>query len=161
VTGQHLVGLLKEFENHRFFPKLASSEDNDFEASAAELTMTNKTFTNGQVNRAGEVLASLTSSPDERTEAIQIVNEWRASFVLPLRAVAKGMGQAALRINQFAIVSRRLKRMESITIKLRRRPTSHIDLTTMQDVGVEPCFGQPAKCISLPRDIRMLDVITT
>jgi hypothetical protein len=123
----------KESENDRIFSGFQGSRDNECEATVAELTMSDETFTNGQVNR--EVLASLESSADERTQAIRIVNVWRASFVFPLRAVAKGMGHSALRINKFAIVSRRLKRMESITIKLRRRPMSHINLTTMQDVG--------------------------
>jgi Region found in RelA / SpoT proteins len=63
------------------------------------------------------------------------IEEWRASFSFPMRATYLILRNAALRIDHRVIVSRRLKRMESILAKLERGVGEHGKLSTIQDIA--------------------------
>lgn len=89
-------------------------------------------LSNNRINKAGDALISEDAS---RTLAFEVVNQWRASYSGPMRVVALLLTRAALRINRQAIVSSRLKRMESIVAKLQRFKKGKMRLATMQDIG--------------------------
>jgi hypothetical protein len=89
-----------------------------------------KHLTKKQINRAGQILAS---ESDPKSEAYAIVEGWRASHSHPLRVVQAVLARSARSVNRFAVTSGRLKRMESIQLKLRRK--ERMDLIRMNDVG--------------------------
>jgi len=104
----------------------------ELEAYTEELTLTASGLSNNQINRAGKVLSA--GVPGAETEqAYTVVNEWRASHSYPLRAIATVLRRNAVAVNRYALVSSRLKRMESISAKLQRQ--NHMDLINMQDIG--------------------------
>lgn len=83
-----------------------------------------------QINHAGQILAS---ESDSKSEAYEIVEGWRASHSYPLRVIQTVLARSARSVNRFAITSGRLKRMESIQSKLRRK--ERMDLVRMNDIG--------------------------
>ena len=73
-----------------------------------------------KLDRIGDSIVTQNASMSETWEAIGRIEEWRASFSPPMRATYMMLRNAALPIDPRAIVSRRLKRMESIFAKLER-----------------------------------------
>ena len=88
-----------------------------------------------QVNKAGEILRS--DEPDIflEVEAVDLIARWRATYSGPLRSVTSILRRAATQINRGAVVSNRLKRMDSITAKLKRPQTATLKLASMQDIA--------------------------
>ncbi len=106
-------------------------------------------FTNGQVNRAGQLLRrwymrlegqtfdDFGTSLDDLVEAMVAVTWWRSLHARPLSRVAANLryhvaaegGQVDGRVD----VTQRLKRRPTIFNKLEREPT--MQLTQMQDIG--------------------------
>lgn len=90
-------------------------------------------YSRKQISRAGEALMTA-KSPEERNEALQIINDWRSNHVIPLLA----RKTALLRLMdkndlQAIILSQRLKRLTSIEYKLDLNP--QMGLGGMQDIG--------------------------
>lgn len=85
-----------------------------------------------EIERAGQIIATSRSSPDEIKNALIIIDNWRAAHAFPLNTFA-------IRLRHFtekdenAIVVQRLKRLDSITEKLKRYPK--MSLYRMQDLG--------------------------
>jgi hypothetical protein len=92
-------------------------------------------ISNSQVNKAGDVLRE--DNPDIflEVEAVDLVARWRATFSGPLRSVTAILRRATIQINRGAVVSNRLKRMDSITAKLKRPQTATLKLASMQDIA--------------------------
>jgi ppGpp synthetase/RelA/SpoT-type nucleotidyltranferase len=67
------------------------------------------------------------------TRAHVIVNNWRAAHAYPLNAAAMTLRLSARRVYPSALVSRRIKRLPSILVKLERFP--ELSLTRIQDIG--------------------------
>lgn len=90
-------------------------------------------YSRKQITRAGEVLMS-SKSIDERNHALQVINEWRASHILPLlnrkNSLLRLMSKNKI---ESVIASQRLKRLSSIEYKLDLNPS--MGLGGMQDVG--------------------------
>lgn len=86
-------------------------------------------YSKSEINRAGKIIVDPLSSDDAKKEALNILNNWRASHAYPLQVIASNL---RLR-NSNAIVVQRLKRLESITGKLERFPD--MNLYRMQDLG--------------------------
>lgn len=86
-------------------------------------------YSKSQINKAGKIIASNTSSLEDREESLKILNNWRASHAYPLQVIASNLR----RKNKNAIVVQRLKRLESITGKIERFP--NMKLYRMQDLG--------------------------
>jgi len=105
-----------------------------FEATGAELSL-KSSFSNKELNRIGDTLISTGASNLEMMYALMQIERWRASYSLPLRATYSMLRKHALAIDSDVIVSRRLKRMESIIAKLERSATTHGKLSTIQDIG--------------------------
>jgi ppGpp synthetase/RelA/SpoT-type nucleotidyltranferase len=96
--------------------------------------------TRGQVNRAGQLLISrriqwsrLLGSDQERQAALKMINNWRSSHSYPLHLAKKNLQTRAKRIAENATCAQRLKRLSSISVKLRRNPK--MKLSQMQDIG--------------------------
>ena len=86
-------------------------------------------YSKRQINNAGKTLSNPDISDSERTEALSILNNWRASHAYPLQVIYNN-----LRCNNpNAIVVQRLKRLDSIVNKIQRFP--NMQLYKMQDLG--------------------------
>lgn len=87
----------------------------------------------GQVDAAGRLLASGEGSVEERNEALDVLNNWRAAHSFPLEAIQVGLRRCARGVDEHALIAQRLKRVPSILQKLRR--FSNMNLSRMQDIG--------------------------
>ncbi|MBI3627821.1 MAG: RelA/SpoT domain-containing protein [Candidatus Sungbacteria bacterium] len=92
-------------------------------------------FSKNQVNKAGDVLISSSSSSEEISNALDILTNWRSSHSFPLHTFAVRLKRISKRVDSSAIVTRRLKRVSSIIKKLKRDQTSKMKMSRMQDVG--------------------------
>lgn len=86
-------------------------------------------YSKSQINKAGQIIANPNSSKEERNNALEILNNWRAAHAYPLHVINAGLRRG----NPNAIVVQRLKRLESITGKIERFP--QMQLYKMQDLG--------------------------
>lgn len=82
-----------------------------------------------KISKAGRILADPRTSDDDFFAALEILNNWRAAHALPLDVVADDL---AIMLPE-ALVARRLKRLDSIVMKLKRFPD--MDLYRIQDLG--------------------------
>jgi len=108
--------------------------DLGIEPSGAEQALTAAKLSKKQVNRAGEIISGRLTANVDAVEAYQIVNEWRASHSYPLRVIHTLLTRNARLVNRYALTSARLKRMESIALKLRRQK-GKMDLVQMNDIA--------------------------
>lgn len=86
-------------------------------------------YSKRQINKAGKTIANPNASTEERDEALEILNNWRAAHAYPLQVIYNNLRKK----NPDAIVVQRLKRLESITGKIQRFP--NMQLYKMQDLG--------------------------
>lgn len=86
-----------------------------------------------QVRKAGKAIVKHDIAPDDRGEALAVVNNWRAAHSFPLNSLQMNLRKHTNRVDTNALVYQRLKRMPSIEAKLKREPT--MDLARMQDLG--------------------------
>jgi hypothetical protein len=91
----------------------------------------------GEIDRAGAITASWwkdpRSTPDNLTDAIIIIQNWRTSHAMPLLTFRMGLSKRAKRVEPKTIVAQRLKRFLSVMNKLVREP--NMKLSQMQDLG--------------------------
>jgi ppGpp synthetase/RelA/SpoT-type nucleotidyltranferase len=104
------------------------------------------------VDRAGVSLVH----PDEHfskdlDEAYAVLNNWRSAHSYPLNTFQMTLRRKARNIDSKAVVSQRLKRLESITNKLHRQ--SGMKMSRMQDIG-----GTRA-VVQTMNDLRKLEAI--
>lgn len=90
------------------------------------------TYTNGQINRAGDVLANSHKKLASYSEALSVVNSWRASHQYPMNTFVSTLHQKTKDKNK-VIIAQRLKRLPTIIRKVKRFPS--MKLSRMQDVG--------------------------
>lgn len=90
-------------------------------------------YSRGQVDRAGKTLVDNTIPPLERMKIFDAINNWRSSHSYPLHLATKNLHKKAKRLNETFVTARRLKRLSSIIIKLKRN--RNMKLTQMQDIG--------------------------
>lgn len=86
-------------------------------------------YSKSEINKAGSIIISPSSSKAERDKALIILNNWRAAHAYLLQVICNNL---RLR-NPDAIVVQRLKRLDSITGKIERFPD--MSLYRMQDLG--------------------------
>lgn len=86
-------------------------------------------YSGKQIKKAGRVITSNDASLEDEGKAIEILNNWRAAHAYPLHVITTNLRQR----NKDAIVVQRLKRLESITGKIKRFP--EMNLYRMQDLG--------------------------
>lgn len=102
-------------------------------------------YSRKQVDAAGQFLAVppplLSLSSDKisdftsEEDVMKIVNNWRASHNWPLYVIRKSLEKRAKRISEDAIVAQRIKRLPSISRKLRDNQSRHLKLSQIQDIG--------------------------
>lgn len=86
-----------------------------------------------EVDRAGKILVSDTSTREQLDQALYVINNWRASHSFPLNTFQVSLRAKARRIDTHSLVAQRIKRMSSIELKLERFPTMKV--SQMQDIG--------------------------
>jgi len=86
-----------------------------------------------EVNTAGSILIDPKTDPFAFTEALGIVNNWRASHYFPLNTFQMGLRGKAQRVYHKSLVAQRIKRLRSIREKLER--ISRLSLAELQDIG--------------------------
>jgi len=92
-------------------------------------------YSKNQINKAGDILISSTSTQDEINNALDILTNWRSSHSFPLHTFAVRLKRISKQVDTSAIVTRRLKRVSSILNKLKRNQTSKMNMSRMQDIG--------------------------
>ncbi len=93
-------------------------------------------YTRREVNEAGKYLVgveALDFDENKVDEALDIVDNFRASHAFPLNTLQNRLRLQAKRIDRKSIIAQRLKRLSSILYKLDRFET--MDLWDMQDIG--------------------------
>jgi ppGpp synthetase/RelA/SpoT-type nucleotidyltranferase len=86
-----------------------------------------------QVDKAGVLLVDPHSSEGQLEWAFTVVNNWRASHSYPLLNFKINLRTKLKSIQPSALVAQRIKRLQSIKVKLERSPT--MQLSQMQDIG--------------------------
>ena len=85
----------------------------------------------------------------EVEDALAIINNWRAAHSYPLQILKMALFRRAKRVDCDAIIAQRLKRLSSVSLKLRRNP--HMKLSQMQDIG---------GCRAVLKDVSRVDELT-
>lgn len=97
-----------------------------------------KGYSKNKINSAGAILISNTSSEQEKQEAIEILDNWRAIHSYPMHVFKKRLKSKSQLIDKKSLTAQRLKRVPSILNKLKReyegRPAT-MNLSQMQDIG--------------------------
>ncbi len=86
-------------------------------------------YSKSEINKAGKTIVDTTTSAEEKSHALEVLNNWRASHAYPLQVITSNFR----RTNPNAIVVQRLKRLDSIVGKIERFPD--MSLYRMQDLG--------------------------
>lgn len=86
-----------------------------------------------RVQKAGVTALDPDAPILEYNEAIQVLNNWRASHAVPLHGISQNVRNTVRRISDSAVVARRLKRMRSVLHKLERYPS--MSAARIQDYG--------------------------
>lgn len=89
-------------------------------------------YSKNQIQKAGKIIRQNNDDKEKITEAIAIVDNWRAAHAFPLHVIYVHLRRMSACDNDI-IVAERLKRLNSIIKKLQREPT--MNLWTMQDIG--------------------------
>jgi hypothetical protein len=90
-------------------------------------------YSRSRVDWAGELLISDRPDLAKFDEALTIINNWRASHSRPLYTFRLGLRRHAEKVDESALVAQRIKRLSSISLKLR---LAHgMKLSRMHDIG--------------------------
>lgn len=89
-------------------------------------------YSKKQINQAGDIIRKGAASQIERAAALNVIDNWRSAHAYPLHVFYMNLrGKAGSRKD--ILVAERLKRLESISEKLRRE--GGMELYRMQDLG--------------------------
>lgn len=117
------------------------------------MTFARPEYTRGEVQRAGALLARTPDeeqAPVERTQALAVVNNWRAAHAYPLNTFQATLRDKLRRLGVDAVVGERLKRLPSILSKLQRQP--NMNLQQMQDIAGLRAVVHDARAIATIRE---------
>lgn len=94
-------------------------------------------YSSKEINKAGAILKNKNSSKEDIDNALNILNNFRASHSYPLHIFQMNLKNNSLRRDKNALVSQRLKRVSSIIKKLNRiyGNNSSIKLFQIQDIA--------------------------
>jgi putative GTP pyrophosphokinase len=90
-------------------------------------------FSRKQVTKAGNVLINPLATRGEFSDALELINLWRACHAYPVNTFQATLRSRLKRLSIDFIVATRLKRIPSIEKKLKINPG--MQLARMQDVG--------------------------
>ncbi|HRI77379.1 MAG TPA: RelA/SpoT domain-containing protein [Alphaproteobacteria bacterium] len=85
------------------------------------------------VRAAGAALVDTASTPEQRVDALVIVNNWRAAHNYPLNTFKVTLRRKSSEVSTESLVAQRIKRLTSIELKLSRYENMSLD--RMQDLG--------------------------
>ncbi|MBS1777849.1 MAG: RelA/SpoT domain-containing protein [Bacteroidetes bacterium] len=105
-------------------------------------------FAKNQVNKAGDILISTSTTDTEKDYALLVINNWRASHNFPLNTFQMRLRKLAKKINPESLVAQRIKRLASIKFKLERFPS--MNMAQIQDIG---------GCRAIMKDIVEVDAL--
>lgn len=91
-------------------------------------------YSKKEVDEAGLVLASTECTHSQRDQALNVINNWRASHHFPLNTFQTTLRRKA-DVFPHAIVVQRVKRLRAIEHKLKKHTVKPILLSDMQDIG--------------------------
>jgi len=97
-----------------------------------------KIFSKSQTDLAGEALSNPDSTEEEKSEALEILSNWRGAHSYPLHVFKKRLKNVSKKIDSNALSAQRLKRVPSIIKKLNRKyeeKKATMKLTQMQDIA--------------------------
>lgn len=105
-------------------------------------------YSRSEINEAGRILIRANEQPlslsfGEWEDALMVINNWRAAHYFPLNTFQIRLRRRAKKIDRNSLIAQRIKRLTSITEKLRRSPS--MKLTQMQDIG---------GCRAIVKDVR-------
>lgn len=90
--------------------------------------------TMGQIDKAGKMLVDLPVYDVRRDDALEVINNWRSCHGYPLHVITNTLiSRAQSKVKTNALIARRIKRLPSISLKLRHNPA--MKLSKMQDIG--------------------------
>jgi len=92
-------------------------------------------YTRNQVDKAGFIIADPNSAPQELEFAFRVINNWRSAHSYPLNTFQVALRNNAKSLEKKVLVAQRIKRIESIILKLRKNTTNTMQLSQMQDIG--------------------------
>lgn len=96
-------------------------------------------FSRGEVDRAGHDLILPTGQRKDLAHDLEVIDNWRSSHSYPLQVIKMNLlhraDGIARRHRSKVLITQRLKRLESIAIKLADPKNPHMQLTQMQDIG--------------------------
>lgn len=100
-------------------------------------------YTNGEINRAGDVLRRNSLSDDVVKHPIEVISDWRAAHGPYNDQLFNLLTKRGKKVDSKTVLVNRLKKIESIKLKLEINPESQ--LSRMQDIG---------GCRAIVRDIK-------
>lgn len=114
----------------------------------ADMAWAEREYTDEEVDRAGDILIGKQeiTTLDDYFEAVNIINNWRASHYFPLNTFQVTLRNKARQIYDDSIVAQRIKRLSSIDHKLKR--FDWLGLSKMQDIG---------GCRAILKSVRQVD----
>lgn len=89
-------------------------------------------FSRSKIIKSGKTIKNTNSSDEEISEAMMVIDNWRAAHAYPLHVIYTHLRRIAASKSDI-IVAERLKRLDSIINKLKRE--SSMSLWMMQDLG--------------------------
>lgn len=90
-------------------------------------------FSRKSVSRAGSVLIDSNANAALKSEALDLINLWRACHAYPVNTFNATLRSRVKKISKHALVAQRLKRVPSIEKKLIQN--TNMQLARMQDIG--------------------------
>lgn len=89
-------------------------------------------YSKNRIEKAGREIVTDSLSDEQKAEALEVVDNWRAAHAYPLQVIYMNLKRLSKGNNRI-IVAQRLKRLDSIVGKLKRFNT--MSLWKMQDLG--------------------------
>lgn len=86
-----------------------------------------------EVDQAGSVIVGTEAEVVDYIHALEAINNWRSSHSFPLNTFAVTLKKKGAQVDAECLVVQRIKRLPSITFKLRR--FSGYRLSQIQDIG--------------------------
>jgi ppGpp synthetase/RelA/SpoT-type nucleotidyltranferase len=102
------------------------------------MTWQKREFDKTEINHAGRILTSDTSSDQEKEQAIEVLDNWRAIHSYPMHTFQMRLRDKAKKLDKESLTAQRLKRVPAIINKLKRGYHGHqpsMKLFQMQDIG--------------------------
>jgi len=95
-------------------------------------------YTKKEIDQAGNILKDDTKSEEEKEQALEVLDNWRAVHSYPMHVFKIRLKDKALLVDSNAVTVQRLKRAPAIINKLKRRYDGRrpsMNLSQMQDIG--------------------------